>query len=54
MPDKDWNDAILDPPAVDIDVAMPLVAAAVEDAISCIQQHALPYFASVANWSKAG
>lgn len=37
--------------AVDVEKQMPRIRAAVEDAVGRVQEHALPYFARVAEWA---
>ncbi len=44
---------LLMPAEVDLSQALPRVRAAVDDAISRVQEHALPYFGRVAEWARS-
>ena len=38
-------------PAIDVEKQMPRIRAVVEDAVGRVKEHALPYFARVAQWA---
>lgn len=51
IPPDQSVDALLDRPPVNLELALPRVRLAVEDAIGRIREHAIPYFDRVLQWS---
>ncbi|MDX2110343.1 MAG: hypothetical protein SFY80_08900 [Verrucomicrobiota bacterium] len=47
---EDYLQMCIAPPEIDIEKALPRIHAVVDDAISRIQNHALPYFEKVSEW----